>query len=250
MPSAYRDELAKTGFVVVRSAFDPRLAAELCEELARVHHQFPDLKRVHPSMHKLGEWSIRSPHLASLTLRNFVFSGSISELVQEFMGDDVDLFWVATAAKPREKGKAFPWHQDAGYGGPKDYVTFWIAFDSVDEENGCLWAVPGSHREGIHEHELRKSDDVTYGGPFIKGSYPRAGERIPVRLSPGDLVCMDSKLVHASFQNHSQRYRRGLITAFIRSGESQLLQVVGPVEGSEPYLRRGQIWKEHRKENR
>ena len=28
----------------------------------------------------------------------------------------------------------------------------WLALDEVDETNGCLCYVPGSHRQGLREH--------------------------------------------------------------------------------------------------
>jgi hypothetical protein len=235
-----QDEFREKGYVVISGAFDSALVPSLRNELVRVHEDFPSLKAQHPLMHKLGEWSIRSPQAASVTLRDFVFSDHFAGPCKALVGNDVDLYWCATAAKPKEKGKGFPWHQDAGYGGgPDEYITFWSAFDEVDVENGCLWAVPGSHLKGIQEHEFRKSDETDYGGPFIKRPYDPGVTRVSIPLSPGDIVCMHSKLIHASFQNTSSRERRGLITAFVRSGENQILQTVGTPEVTVPFIRSG-----------
>jgi len=233
-------EFQKNGYVVINRAFDRALVPSLRNELARVHESFPDLKAQHPLMHRLGEWSIRSPQAASTVIRDFVFSDHFAGPCKSLVGNDVDLYWCATAAKPKERGKGFPWHQDAGYGGgPDEYITFWAAFDEVDEENGCLWAVPGSHLTGIQEHEFRKSDETDYGGPFIKRPYEPDATKVPILLSPGDMVCMHSKLIHASFQNHSPRERRGLITAFVQSGEKQVFQTVGTPEITVPFIRSG-----------
>jgi ectoine hydroxylase-related dioxygenase (phytanoyl-CoA dioxygenase family) len=241
MHTGLREEFKNAGYLIIRNAFESSAAPVISEEIGRVHSEFAELKMRFPLLHKLGEWSIRSPHLASPTIRDFVYSTHFLNLCQPLVGDEVDLYWAATAAKPKEKGKCFPWHQDAGYGGPQEYITCWAAFDEIDEENGCLWAVPGSHREGILEHEFRKSDDKNYAGPFIKGIYPRAKEAEPIRLMPGDVVCMHSKLVHASFENRSSRYRRGLITAFIQTGDHELAQNVGTTETTEPFIRSGRL---------
>lgn len=241
MNVAHRDEFEEIGFFVARRAFEPSLALSVGAELERVHADFDELKAKEPLMHRLGEWSIRSPHLGSKVIRDFIYSEHYVRLCQLFLGEGADLYWSATAAKPRERGKRFPWHQDAGYGGPEEYITLWAAFDDVDEENGCLWAIPRSHREGILPHERIKSDDVNYAGVFIQGSYARAQERVPIRLSPGDAVCMHSKLVHASFENRSDRARRGLITAFIKPGAHQIVRIIGTPEATEPFMREGQI---------
>ncbi len=56
-----------------------------------------------------------------------------------------------------------PWHQDFSYSVmptaaagstiPVDEVIqFWVALDDVDEENGCMYFVPGAHRQPLLEH--------------------------------------------------------------------------------------------------
>src|SRR5690606_12467173 len=55
--------------------------------------------------------------------------------------------------KPASTGGVNMWHQDSPYWPvlqPKTaQVTAWIALDDVDEENGCMWMVPGSHEWGV-----------------------------------------------------------------------------------------------------
>lgn len=242
MSDSLNKEFLQNGFVIVKNAFDPCVCPRAWQELERIHHSYMDLKMKFPELHRLGEWSIKSPHVASSVIKDFIFSSLFQRLCLELIGDTVDLFWAATAAKPKERGKGFPWHQDTGYDeDPKDYITIWAAFDQVDEGNGCLWAVPGSHLEEVLQHEFRKTDEFNYAGVFIKSSYSPAVEAIPIRLNPGDVVCMHSKLVHASFQNSSPRERRGLIAAFIKSFRYDIQQVRGIPEGTEPFLRNGKI---------
>ena len=31
-------------------------------------------------------------------------------------------------------------------------IGTWLALDDADEENGCMWVIPGSHRAGAVEH--------------------------------------------------------------------------------------------------
>jgi len=49
--------------------------------------------------------------------------------------------------KPAGTGGALSWHQDAPLWPiikPMTMVSAWIPLDDVDEENGCMWMVPGS----------------------------------------------------------------------------------------------------------
>ncbi len=233
---------AEEGFFVFHKIFDPAAFAQVPDSLELVHRNFSELKAIHPTLHKLGEWSIKSPHVASKAIRDFLFSTHHQMICEELISGDVDLYWNATAAKPATKGKSFPWHQDSGYGeGPKNYITCWAAFDHVDEGNGCLWTVPGSHRGELFPHELRKSTEDDYAGVFVKEIHFDEKRAVPIRLEPGDIVCMDSRLLHCSYKNNSSRKRRGLISAFIRSGDYQLGFVEGVPEALEPFVRNGRI---------
>ena len=37
-------------------------------------------------------------------------------------------------------------------------VGLWFALEDVTLENGCLWFIPGSHREGIKRRFIRNPD--------------------------------------------------------------------------------------------
>ena len=48
-----------------------------------------------------------------------------------------------------------PWHQDESYWlnmPDKRAVSFWVALQDVNVDNGCMWFVPGSHKLPLREH--------------------------------------------------------------------------------------------------
>lgn len=242
MEQTLKKEFSEKGFAIVRNLFDEALLLKVRSEIKRVHQEFTTLKARYPALHKLGEWSIKSPHVVSQSIKALVFSKHFQNLCLELVGEDVDLFWSATADKPPQKGKNFPWHQDTGYDEiPKEYITLWVALDPVDENNGGLWVVPGSHLGENHAHEFRKADEFNYAGVFIQGPYDGESKALPIRLSRGDVVCMHSKLIHASFQNHSLKERTALIAAFIQNFDYSIQQVRGIPEATEPFLRAGKV---------
>ncbi len=209
------ETFATNGFAIIRNEWTQEFHEEIALEIERIHQDFSDLKLAFPELYKLGEWSIRSPHLPSKSINSFIFSAPFKNICSSLIGDDVDMYWTTTATKPVQCGKSFPWHQDAGYGkGPAEYITCWTAFDKVDQENGCLWAIPGSHKQDVLPHEFRKSNEENYAGIFLKDLNIDLSSAIPIILNPGDIACMHSKLIHASTPNLSGRKRRAMIAAY------------------------------------
>ena len=68
-------------------------------------------------------------------------------------------------ARPKLPGQQLtvvPWHQDSGYFGTvsEDSLipTTWIPLVPVDETNGCLQVVAGSHRLGVIDHRTEERE--------------------------------------------------------------------------------------------
>lgn len=117
--------------------------------------------------------------------------------------------------EPGSHGQAA--HQDYYYirNEPNTLTAAWVAMEYTNEENGCLWVIPGSHTLGllphgavknIHEHEdwTREVEDVNLS------------KEIPVILEKGDILIFDSLLIHSSTRNRSERWRRSYVCHYIR----------------------------------
>ena len=116
MGAVDRAAYEKDGFVVVRSSVRDSQLESLRDEVERLHSNFSELKQQLPALILLGEWCIKHPHLASEEIRDYFFSNTFVDISRTLIGGDVDFYWATTAHKPPVRGKAFPWHQDAGYG--------------------------------------------------------------------------------------------------------------------------------------
>ncbi len=59
-------------------------------------------------------------------------------------------------------------HQDGTFlfTEPQTCVGFWWALDDYTTSNGCLWAVPGSHKFGV-KRRYRRRDGVENGTEFV-----------------------------------------------------------------------------------
>jgi hypothetical protein len=96
-----------------------------------------------------------------------------------------------------------PWHQDSGYFEPHCdkslIVTVWLPLVEATVENGCLWVLPHTHRQGVVRHRT--------GGP---GGYlviedddlPLPPDKsIPVPVPFGGMLLLTNLTPHCSTPN-------------------------------------------------
>lgn len=111
-------------------------------------------------------------------------------------------------------------HQDATflYTTPLSCVTLWIALDNATVENGCVWAIPGSHQLGL---QSRKVADPTSGLGKIVPLQGRdenyEGDYVPLEIPAGGIVVTSGELVHRSYPNKSSSTRQALILHIVEA---------------------------------
>ena len=107
-------------------------------------------------------------------------------------------------------GRETPPHQDGFYFmlEPNEALTLWLSQDYVDEENGCVRYIAGSHRSGMRPHQRTSVLGFSQGISDF-GAEDRATE-IPVCTEPGDLIAHHCLTVHRANANASPRARRAL----------------------------------------
>lgn len=114
--------------------------------------------------------------------------------------------------KPPGVGLPTPPHQDGYYFmlDPCEAVTMWFALDDVDEENGCVRYVRGSHKQGMREHARTKTLGFSQGIVDYPTEQDRESETaFPAR--PGDVLIHDAMTIHRADGNKSTvRPRRAL----------------------------------------
>lgn len=110
------------------------------------------------------------------------------------------------------KSAPTPPHQDGFYFNltPCKAVTLWFALDDVDEENGCVRYVRGSHKGGLLEHG--RTSTLGFSQGLLDTSPSESEENAVVcRAQPGDLLAHDALTIHWAEQNRSPvRSRRAL----------------------------------------
>jgi hypothetical protein len=125
--------------------------------------------------------------------------------------------------KPSGRGTKLPWHQDAwNYLDRQPLITVWTALDPATRENGCVEAIPGSHRNGLV--------NPTHMSGFLTDEQAeelcRAEDEVFLELEPGEAVLLHNWLMHSSDVNRTDVSRRGFSVCYMdgrtatKSGET------------------------------
>ena len=117
--------------------------------------------------------------------------------------------WTHLVFKPPANDNITPWHQDEAYWDVHlDYrsVASWLPLDDVDERNGCLWYVPGSHRREVFRHRHLGGDPSVHVLEVDESVDTSAAK--PVPLAAGGLVLHHPRCLHFAGPNGTDRVRR------------------------------------------
>lgn len=114
--------------------------------------------------------------------------------------------------KPPRVGQPTPPHQDGYYFmlDPNEAVTMWLGLEPVDEENGCVRYVKGSHKKGMRVHGRTGLIGFSQGMTDF-GQPEDLEQEAYFKTGPGDLLVHHSLTIHRADGNQStSRTRRAL----------------------------------------
>lgn len=163
-------------------------------------------------------WQIVNISQASNPFRDLIHHAKIVEnIAQLTRANQLRIWHDQIQYKPAETGGVTHWHQDSPYWRvlqPKDeQVSAWVALDDVDEANGCMSMMAGSHHWGdqiqfLHEH-MRDFHHL----PAEFQGHPLRVERRPVKA--GHVHYHHALTWHGSHANTSGRPRRAIALHYI-----------------------------------
>ncbi|MBL8819561.1 MAG: phytanoyl-CoA dioxygenase family protein [Planctomyces sp.] len=132
------------------------------------------------------------------------------------LGEEANAEGAEWFNKPPGSNHPTPPHQDNFYFclAPPNVLTMWLALDPVDEENGCLRYVNGSHRPGIRPHSRTKTLGFSQGITDFPGEQDLSHE-VKAILNAGDVVIHHGNTIHWAEVNRSlTRHRRSFALVF------------------------------------
>lgn len=238
----------RDGFVAGGVVLDDARVEELRDELDRVISQRDRLEGPRPvKISNLGGdetapvWQVVNIWQASPAYRRLLAEPRIVEEVAQLTGAQQLRVWHDQIQyKPAHHGGINYWHQDAPLWPaiePMTQVTAWVALDEVDESNGCMSMVVGSHCWGDCMNELRAMSP-TYELPATWGGHTLQRRRCPV---PKGAVHYHHCLTwHGSHANTSARPRRAIAmhymtegTRYVASGGAHPMRAYATVDDGE-----------------
>ena len=213
-----RDFMLREGYVLIENVLSDAFLEELREETERLiagHVEPHDLRYQGQHINvaaadnavidKLLTWKPAYEALADLGFGDFHAHGTIIILTKEAGGPP--LYWHQDWMEWNDPLSVSPWPQ-------KIALNYYLG--DTTRENGCLKVIPGSHmkRYPIHDRLVPAHEQ---GARFIDEDHPVMfgddPDQVYVTVKAGDLVLLDSRILHAAERNRSDQ-RRTLVLAW------------------------------------
>ena len=211
----YREQ----GYLVVAGV----LSGAEVEELRRVTDEFVENARSrtsHDDVYDLEDSHsaaqprvrrIKTPHLWHESYAAMVAHPGILEILKAFWGPSIRFDISKLNLKAAGYGAPVEWHQDWAFypHTNDDLAAVGIMLDDVDETNGPLMVLPGTHRGPIFDHHDEQ-------GFFCGAIDPGRGEvdfsrTVKLTAPAGSITIHHARTVHGSATNTSGRPRRLLL---------------------------------------
>ena len=203
------------------------LSGEMLERYERDGIVFPirvlsesEVKEFRGELEKVAEERPRRMdqlHLSFPWAYELASNPAVLDAVQSLIGPEILIDGNLVFYKPpRDEGYA-SWHQDSVYSGwhLTPSVSAWIALTVSEPANGCMRVVPGSHKQGVLEHDnVEDPNLLNKRGERLRMDVEES-DAVDVVLKPGEMSLHHTNIVHGSNANTSDGPRIGFILRFV-----------------------------------
>lgn len=216
----------RDGYIAILPLFDAGTMAAMNKALDDIiTNTVPEMPRERAFFERKGDPTTLKQasymHEYSPYLNDMLTKGIVAEIAETLLGEAAVPKNVQYFNKPAGIGQPTPPHQDGYYWHitPCRGLTFWLALEPVDEENGCIHYLRGSHRaEAFRPHGRSKILGFSQGITDF-GSTDDTAATVHFPGPAGTCLVHDAKTVHWAGPNVSPtRSRRAL--GFVYYGES------------------------------
>jgi ectoine hydroxylase-related dioxygenase (phytanoyl-CoA dioxygenase family) len=226
-----RENFERDGYLVVEEALSSAEVESLRHEATEIcrgnRGDFPGILagKAGESEHAvLSRYlCIHFPHKISKTMTDMLHHPRVVEVLTAVIGPNVksmqSMLFIKASGKP---GQA--WHQDEQFVATRDrsLTGAWIALDDATVENGCLWAIPGSHRAGVI-YPQRPQDDPRFDCSDEAYQFPYTdNDAVPLEVKAGSAIVFNGYLLHRSLPNRTVGSFRRVLANHYMSAESLL----------------------------
>ena len=151
-------------------------------------------------------FQLRCAHLMHPEFDAIVRDERLLDAVESLIGPNLRLVISQGMYKPPNTGGEIRWHQDNYYfrvDKPNAVVSCWLTFDDATVDNGCMWVVPGAHKQMV-EHL-----NVPSGAGFYM---PDVDEEraVSLQMKRGHCMLHHGLMPHRTLANTTSTHRRAL----------------------------------------
>ena len=234
------------GYLHVENVID----AAMLERLRQVTHELIEGSRAvsgNDAVYDLDEGHsaasprltrIKLPHVRHPAFWEAVTGSALTEILQDLLGANVRLRTSKLNTKAPGGGAAVEWHQDWAFypHTNDDLLAVGLMLEDVDEANGPLMVIPGSHKGPVLSHF---QDGVFCGA--VDPSDPLFEKEKIVTLTgkAGSATFHHVRLLHGSAPNLSDRAR---LICFYECGAADAWPLIG-ASGAFAGMGQAEIWK-------
>jgi len=152
-------------------------------------------------------------------IRQLIHDPRIGQMVANLAGEAGMRVWHDQALIKPPHGNPTAWHLDVPYWSfdSRNALSFWVALDDATLANGCLWYIPGSHRQASYNNVGigQNLGALFQMYPDWKSIPPQSGH-----CSAGSMVLHNGLTAHAAGANMTIHNRRAITCAFMPDGST------------------------------
>ncbi|HYN89584.1 MAG TPA: phytanoyl-CoA dioxygenase family protein [Ardenticatenaceae bacterium] len=152
-------------------------------------------------------------------MAELMLDAQLGEVAGTLAGVDGIRIWHDQALIKPPYGNPTGFHFDNPYWSfySRDAISIWVALDDATLANGCLWYLPGTHREA----EFRLVEIGANMGGIFK-AYPlwRQIEAVPTPCAAGGALFHNGLIAHAAGANMTLYPRRAMTCAYMPDGST------------------------------
>ncbi|CAN7216277.1 phytanoyl-CoA dioxygenase family protein [Paenibacillus sp. LjRoot153] len=195
------------GYVVVSDLFQ-------MEELSGMNQELDGCEAAPQSS---GEHEGFTYQLAMLTdkTKQFAHDERILNLIEDIVKPGIAIFSSKLLTKLPHSPSVCHWHQDDAYYtevvNSDTRMSIWVPLQDTDEQNGCLWIVPGSHKQGLQPYKVQNNGTCRKALDEDQVDLSKAE---PVRMKAGSILLFNALTWHSSKGNETDQVRRAFIVSY------------------------------------
>jgi len=150
-------------------------------------------------------------------VKEIMLDERLGKMAAQLAGVDGIRIWHDQALIKRPWANPTAWHLDTPFWSFSDRnaISIWVALDNATLENGCLFFIPGSHKQTSFDKITigRNMDGIFDVYPQLKNSMP-----IAAPMKAGSCSFHNGLTVHGANANMTSGFRRAMTCAYMPDG--------------------------------